>query len=357
MPTDRPQGRPASLDGQDLGPARIVIADDDKLHRDTLAIALRSAGHTVEAFEDGQEAVDRVAQGGIHLVMLDVVMPRLSGLEACRLLKGMSSEAFLPVMLVTGKTDAASRIEGLKIGADDYVCKPFDIDELLARVGSMLRLKRMHDHLAAERQKLERMSVVDEATGLYNYRFLNARIPQEFKRAEKMHEPFACLVADIDRLRGINEAHGKGAGDAVIRGVADTLRRSGRDGDVVARYGGEEFLLILPGTHFAGAVAMAERIWRECSELLVDHEGRKMRITISVGASLYPSRDIRTKEALLRAADAALVQAKKEGGNRICVYQQQGYIFTPVSGARVVGPPSTAEPGSATRDPWGKKPV
>ena len=117
-----------------------------------LAGILRSHGYTVETCEDGQEAVERVARGGIDLVLLDIVMPRLSGLEACRLLKGMTNESFLPVVLVTVKTDTASRVEGLKIGADDYVCKPFEEKELVARVEAMLRIKRLHDHVASARR-------------------------------------------------------------------------------------------------------------------------------------------------------------------------------------------------------------
>jgi diguanylate cyclase (GGDEF)-like protein len=342
-----------------------VVADDDKPSRDALVQLLRGAGHVVEAFEDGQEAVDRVAQGGVHLVMLDIVMPRLGGLEACRLLKGMSTDVFLPVVLVTGKTDSASRVEGLKIGADDYVCKPFDEQELLARTGAMLRVKRLSDHLAAERQRLERMGVQDELTGLYNYRYLISRLPQEFKRAERMHEPFACALIDVDRLRAVNDTFGRPGGDAAIKGVADILRRATRDVDVLARYGGEEFLVILPGTHLAGAVATGDRLWQAVQEQSIEVDtNKRVKLTVSVGISLYPSRDVRTKEALLRAADTALAQAKREGGNRICVFQQQGYVFTPVAGARSPGPqtePMSSHGSSsrveAVRDPFGRKPT
>ena len=133
MPPNDPQrARATTADSADSGrPARIVVADDDRLSRELLAGILRGAGHTVETAEDGQEAVERVAQGGVDLVLLDIVMPRLSGVEACRLLKGMTLDSFLPVVLVTVKTDTASRVEGLRIGADDYVCKPFEEAELL----------------------------------------------------------------------------------------------------------------------------------------------------------------------------------------------------------------------------------
>src|SRR4051812_48556692 len=173
---------------------------------------LRKHGFVVETVPDGQVAVERVGKGGVDLVLLDILMPRLTGLEACRLIKGMTSDAFLPVVLVTVKTDSASRVEGLKIGADDYVCKPFDEGELVARVEAMLRIKKLHDHVAEARAKLEQLSMHDALTGLYNYRYLHSRLNEEFKRSERYHDPLACLVVDIDRLGAHNE-EGREIGD------------------------------------------------------------------------------------------------------------------------------------------------
>lgn len=324
----------------------IVVADDDRIARDLLAGILRSHGFLVETVPDGQVAVERVARGGVDLVLLDILMPRLSGLEACRLLKGMTSDMFLPVVLVTVKTDTASRVEGLKIGADDYVCKPFDESELIARVEAMLRIKKLNDHVVKARAKLEQLSVHDDLTGLYNYRYLHTRLSEEFKRAERYHDPLACIVIDIDHLQGMNEQSGRALGDGVIKAVAESVRRSVREVDVVARFGGDEFLVVLPSTHFAGSVIVAERIWREVSERAFMAElGKTLRATLSIGVALYPSRDIRTKDALLRGADSALHQAKRDGGNRICVFQQQGYMYTPVVG------PGARSSGASDRPP------
>ncbi len=309
----------------------LVVADDDDVTRERLGATLREAGYDVETVSDGQEAIDRVARGGVDLVLLDATMPRLSGLEACRLLKGMVQDGFLPVLIATVRTDPTSRVEGLKIGADDYVCKPFEETELLARVSGMLRIKRVHDEMQAAREKLERVSIHDELTGLYNYRYLHTRLADEFKKAERQHEPLACCVLDIDQLKAMNDRGGRAFGDAILRGVADVIRKSVRDSDVIARYGGDEFLMILPSTHFAGSLAVSERIWRDVGARVWDLPAAKVNITASLGVALFPSRDVRTREALLKAADLALLQAKRGGGGRLCVFQQRGFIYTPGS--------------------------
>ena len=337
-----------SVGGSSMRPRPVVlVADDDAVTRDLLMVVLEQCGYEVVACADGQEAVDRVGKGGIDLVLLDARMPRLSGLEACRILKGMTADGFLPVLIATVKTDPSSRVEGLKIGADDYVCKPFEEAELLARIGAMVRVKRLYDDMQAARATLERVAIRDELTGLHNYRYLHARLTEEFKRAERQHEPLGCCVIDVDRLKGHNEAGGRPFGDAVLKGVAEVARRSVREADVVARYGADELLIVLPATHFAGSLSVAERIWRDVAALEWGAPGTRFagtRVTVSIGVALYPTRDVRAKDALLRAADTALLHAKREGANRICVFQQQGFIYTPNSAAPEKGTKRSRSP-------------
>src|SRR5262249_38894531 len=241
---DRVSAPPASgSPGASLEGSTIVLAEDDRLMREHTSQILRSKGFVVETVEDGQLAIERAAQGGMDLVLLDVLMPKMSGLETCRLLKGMQRDSFLPVVLLTVKADTASRVEGLKIGADDYVCKPFEEQELIARIDAMLRIKKLHDHVSHVRSRLEQLSLHDELTGLFNYRYLHSRLNEEFKRAERYHEPLACMVIDIDRLQAHNEKLGREQGDAIIKHIAESLRRTVREIDVVARFGGDEFLV------------------------------------------------------------------------------------------------------------------
>ena len=332
---------------------RVLLADDDRLTCEYISEILRRHGHDVEIVSDGEAAIERAGRGGLDLALLDVLMPRINGLEACRIMKSLPGAGSLPVVLLTMRTDTGSRVEGLRVGADDYICKPIDERELMSRVTAMLRMKRLHDQVAAAKARLEELSTHDEMTGLFNFRHLNGRLGDEFKRSERYHDPLSCLLIDIDGLKQWNESHGRTIGDAIVRDTARAIRAALRDIDVVARYGGDEFLVILPSTHFAGALAAADRVWRDVRALSwsVDRSLRASRpgtspptarITLSIGVSLFPSRDVRSKDQLLRAAEASLLRSKRDGGDRICVFQHQGYIYSPnvASGQ----PPATPAP-------------
>jgi two-component system cell cycle response regulator len=334
------------------GTGRVLLADDDRLTSDFVASLLRKAGHEVETVYDGEQAIERAARGGVDLVLVDVMMPRINGLEACRIVKSLPGASFLPVVLLTAKTDTASRVEGLRVGADDYICKPIEERELLQRVSAMVRMKRLHDEISAAKARLEELSAHDEMTGLHNFRHLNARLTEEFKRSERYHDPLACLLIDIDGLRQWNDAYGRFLGDAIVRDVASAIRAALREIDIVARYGGDEFLVVLPSTHFAGALSAADRVWRDVralawptprgeQDLRASASGRSIaRVTLSIGVSLFPSRDVRSKDQLLRAAEASLLRSKRDGGDRICVFQHQGYIYSPAQSEKPPPPPT-----------------
>lgn len=308
----------------------IVVADDDRVTREYVAGLLRGHGYTVTAVDNGQKAITACREEPCSLVLLDVVMDGLNGIDACRMLKSSAAHSFLPVILLTARSDTDSRVEGLRIGADDYICKPFDERELLARVGNMVRIKTMHDDINAARDKLERLAIRDELTGLYNYRYLQSRLSEEFKRAERYKEPLSCAMLDIDHFKTFNDRFGHDIGDRVLKSVSERLIEAVREVDVVARYGGEEFLLVLPSTHLAGALTVAERVWRSVGERPFDvGDGREERITVSLGVALYPSRGVNTRDSLLKAADRALYRAKDDGRNRICVFQDPPYIYAP----------------------------
>lgn len=313
-------------------PPRILLADDDAITRDYVSKLLAAHGMKVDAVSEGQQAVTMIRQHDYDLVLLDIIMPGLDGLDSCRLIKSTHRSTYLPVVLLTARTDSESRVTGLRIGADDYVCKPFDERELLARVNNLLRLKRMHDGINEAKNRLASMAIRDDMTGLYNYRYLQSRLGEEFKRAERYREPLACIMVDIDHFKQVNDRYGHDAGDAVLREVAARLLKAVREIDVVTRYGGEEFLLVLPSTNFAGALSVADRVWRSIGGAPFSIDRAERPITASVGVAVFPSRDIKSKDALIKAADRALYQSKNGGRDRICVFQHQGWIYRPEEG-------------------------
>lgn len=325
------RGSDPSLDAAEA--ARVLVADDDSVTRELVANVLRASGYQVETVADGQEAVARFAMGGLDVILLDAVMPRASGVAACRTIKGLRSTDFVAVVLAFAKTDPKSRVEALMSGADSYVCKPFEQTELLLSVANALRLKRAHDRCAHAQRKLERMQDFDEATGVHSFRYLHTHLTGELARAEEHAEPLACFLLDVDRLKMQNERGGRSLGDRVLRGVADVIKGSVRDTDTVARYGGDEFFVLLPATHVTGALVVASRIWRDVGERSFSAPGAEaVHVTASLGIALFPSRDVRTKEAILRALEASLFEAKRRGGNRLCMFQHDGAISSPEIG-------------------------
>jgi len=301
----------------------VLVADDDDGTRNVVAACLAREGYTVVTAVDGQEAVDKLGKGGIDVVMLDARMPRMGGFDACRLIKAMPT--FVPVLIVAAKTDAGSRAEGLRLGADDYLAKPFQESELLNRIAALVRIKALHEEMQEARAKLERLSSLDETTGVYNYRYIHTRLNEEFKRAERDYVPLACCLIALEKPQADADRLSRIASDALLKNVAEAISSALREDDLVARYGGDEFLVLLPATHFAGALVVAQRIWANVRKITSDVSAAN----ISLAVALYPTRDVRNKESLLRAAEAALSEAKREGGNRLCVYQQEGLIYSP----------------------------
>jgi two-component system, cell cycle response regulator len=225
--------------------------------------------------------------------------------------------------------DVESKVTGLKLGADDYLAKPFNPLELRARVQSMLRIKALQDRIIAKRRELEALSVTDDLTGLLNHRALQHRLKDEFARAQRYNEPLSVLMLDVDQFKEVNDTHGHLFGDRVLVEVAGILRRCVREIDVCARYGGDEFMVVLPQTHFSGSLTVADRIWRTTGGTDLAEGGASVRVTVSIGISFFPNKNVSSVEQLVGYADQALYQAKNEGRNRICLHQHLNYMYRP----------------------------
>jgi len=261
-----------------------------------------------------------------------MILPDMDGLEVLRFVKARPDDQFIPVIILSVKSDVDTKVAGLRIGADDFLAKPFAEAEILARCGAMLRIKHLQEKLRDAQKKLEEQSITDSLTGLKNRRFFDERLHEEFRRAQRYGDTLSLIMIDLDHFKDVNDRHGHPAGDQVLREAAALIRASIRDPDICSRYGGEEFAVILPKTHMSGALAVAERIWRElgAKEYVLPQAGaaaKTVRVTASIGIAFYPSKDISSGEMLLKFSDQALYQAKRGGRNSICLYQAQAYRY------------------------------
>ncbi len=308
---------------------KVLVVDDDAAMVRLVGETLDGLGYELESAADGVEALEKVRADPPDLMILDVMMPRMNGLEVCRIVKSFAGDSFIPIILVTVKGDIDSKVTGLKLGADDYLAKPYNPLELRARVASMLRIKGLQDKVNHKRRQLEALSVTDDLTGLFNHRAMQQRLKDEFLRAQRYNDPLSVLMIDIDHFKAVNDAHGHLFGDRVLVDLAGVLKAAVRETDFVARYGGEEFLVILPQTHFSGCLPVAERIWRNVGAHRFTDGKLDAALTVSIGVAFFPSKNVVSVERLLENADQALYQAKREGRNRICLFQHVSYLYRP----------------------------
>jgi diguanylate cyclase (GGDEF)-like protein len=316
----------------------IVVVDDSLTVRMMLKSHLEGAGYRVDVFADGESACD--ALGSVRplpdLVLLDVIMPGMDGMAVLSFIKDTLRTGFVPVIFLTAQGEVRDRVHGLNLGADDYIAKPFEADELLARVRAHIRIKRLQDTLAdqnavlvktnqekatllsqleAKNVQLAEMANTDPLTGVSNRGHIEECLANEVARATRFGTTLSVGMVDIDHFKRVNDSFGHPFGDRVIREVARVLSETVRQVDMVGRYGGEEFLVVMPGTGLEGAGVLAERIRAAVAALTHEPEGHCA--TLSVGVAQW-ERDAANWEGLVSRADQALYQAKEEGRNRVC---------------------------------------
>ena len=312
----------------------MVVADDDRATCEHISELLRARGLVVVQAGDGQKAIDAVRAQPVDLVVLDVDMPGLSGIDACRVVKTITKDRFVPVVLLAAADDQSARVQGLRTGADDHVAKPFEDSELLARVENMLRVKRAHDDVQFAKNELRYTSLHDELRALPDHRFFHECLAIEFEEAQRHLDPFACCILAVDEFRDLVTEHGAEVAGSVLDEVSVRVQRTIRSTDIAARFRTAEFGLLLPNTRPAKALTLADRIMSEVAlrRFEVPSHARassSIELTISIGVGLYPSGSIRSHSELLDAASIAVARARVAGPNRVCVVQQQGYIFRP----------------------------
>jgi diguanylate cyclase (GGDEF)-like protein len=340
-----------------------VVADDDRAATAILAQMLRQWNMEVTVAHNGDAAWQALTSGAPpDLAIIDWMMPGLDGVELCRRIRSEASLASLYVILLTGRADRTDLIIGLDAGADDYVVKPIDPEELRARVHVATRVATLQRRLTERvlelqtaRDHLARVASTDALTNLHSRGWWFELAAKEYARSRRNGRGFSLLAIDVDFFKKVNDTFGHGAGDRVLQAFADLLRRECRQSDIVGRLGGEEFALMLPETPLIQAEALARRITDECRALIVPSRDTSIRITCSIGISEIDGGDDESLEAVLSRADTALYEAKRSGRDGWkCAAPSRpiaGRVGPPLPPTTPIGPGTERPSGDATPPP------
>jgi diguanylate cyclase (GGDEF)-like protein len=301
----------------------VLIVDDSRSIRAFIRQALEAEGMFDSYIEarDGLEGVEAARQTRVDLVLCDLDMPRLGGFGFLKAFLSAKAHRGVPVLMLTGSGDVATKVKGFALGASDCIVKPCDPAELCARVRNYLRLKTLQDELEAKNEELEAkneelgaLAITDGLTQVHNRRYFMGRAEEELHRAQRYGRAFSLLLIDVDHFKRVNDTFGHQVGDDVLVAVARRLGTSLRSTDVLARYGGEEFVVCLPETDIERARDAAERLRAAIDAEVVPALGRSVTVSIG-GAALTP--DALSIPSLLKLADDALYRAKAAGRNRV----------------------------------------
>lgn len=290
---------------------KILVVDDESIIRNLLTDVLTDAGYEVKAVSTGEEALIEIRENSYSIVITDLRMPGLSGIEVIKKVKQINAD--ICIILITAYPSIESAIEAMREGAYDYITKPFNIEEI------KLVLRRATERCyllkeAGQKEFYRQLSILDGLTGVYNYRYFHEVLPREIERAKRYEQSFCLLMIDIDDFKKYNDTQGHLAGDKLLRDLAELLVTAIRKADIIFRYGGEEFVVLLPQIAKKGGVEVARRLLNLIKE--------KLPTTVSIGIASYPE-DATSKNELIDKADSAMYQAKRLGKNRICLFGEK----------------------------------
>lgn len=293
---------------------KILVADDDRFVRLIMERLLRQLGYEVVVAEDGAEAWRILQQPSApRLALLDWLMPGMTGLEIIRSLRGRDEAPYTYTILLTANTQKHEIMEGMGAGADDYLVKPFDQDQITARLVVAKRILRLQDRLLAACHQASFQAEHDDLTGLYNRGGILRMLRRELSRNGRSGSSTGVLIFDIDFFKRVNDSHGHLAGDIVLQGVAAVASKCVRDYDFIGRFGGEEFIVVAPQCDSTEVLRIAERIRSSVADRPFPVGDRRIPVTVSVGVAL----GVTDADRALQGADSALYEAKRAGRNRV----------------------------------------
>ena len=274
--------------------------------------------HDVSVLSNPHEALFRAADSEFDLVIISLDMENFDSLRLCSQMRSLDKTRMLPILLIASDGDDSKIIRAIDLGVNDYVSRPIEQNELLARARTQVRRKRLNDRLRDQMKSTMELAVRDPLTGLNNRRYFDSHVESLFNKAQVGRRPLSLIMVDIDHFKEVNDTHGHQVGDEVLRLFSERLTKSVRSKDLASRYGGEEFLIAMPDTDRELAVVVAERMRREIAEnpFIVDNGSLQITITLSAGiAAIEDNGD--GVEDLLKRADAALFDAKRGGRNQV----------------------------------------
>jgi two-component system, cell cycle response regulator len=302
---------------QVAGGGRILLVEDNDSSYRRIQDALRGEFDLARE-ADPASALLRLPDGDFDLIIVSLSLQDADGLRLCSQVRSLDRARHLPLLIIVEPGDDAPLLRGLDMGVNDYVVRPIDPNELLARVRTQLKRKRYIDHLRVRLEESVEMAILDPLTGLHNRRYMTSHLATLFDHAARRGKPLSVLLIDIDHFKAVNDSHGHDAGDAVLREFATRIRRDTRGIDLACRLGGEEFVVVMPDCDLAKAYQVGERL-RQCIETAPFEVGGKvglLQVTASVGVAALEFDDD-APEQMLKRADEALYSAKRDGRNRV----------------------------------------
>ena len=300
---------------------KILIVEDELIYRRMVKKSLLEAGYEIVEAEDGLAAWGLFQNEPYHLVVTDWMMPGLDGPQLVQKIRSSEQKNYTYIIMLTAMDDKDNIVLGLESGADEYLTKPFNSRELIARVASGMRILKLEEQLMQARQQMEDLALHDGLTGLFNRRAIEEYAEAEYNIASRKGRAMSVILLDIDHFKNVNDRFGHKFGDVVLRRVAQTLKEDLRNYDRVGRWGGEEFLLILPDTELKDAVTVAERLRSKTATAQISLEnGDSFSVQISLGTACTVNQ-YSSLTKLIDAADQALYRAKQSGRNRVCFFE------------------------------------
>ncbi|MCR4289631.1 MAG: diguanylate cyclase [Candidatus Scalindua sp.] len=300
---------------------KILIAEDDNITRRRLEKFLTDMDFEVVLCRNGLDAWKIIqSENPPNLLILDWMIPGMDGLEICRKVRKLTRDPYTFIMLLTSKDTQDDFVKGMAAGADDYITKPFNHNELRARLKVGKRIVELNKELLSVRDNFEKQATIDNLTDLYNRHYMVDILEKEFARALRYQTDLSCLLLDLDCFKNVNDTFGHAFGDFVLREFSAELKQNARKTDISIRYGGEEFMVLLPNTGVAEAQKVAEKIRATCEKKMYDDGHNSTTVTVSIGIASVKQHQLVEGKEIIACADKALYRSKAEGRNRVTVY-------------------------------------